>query len=157
MNNSTKSFTSEKRNCGSCTKCCEGRLEATIHGHSMYTGNPCRFLCKSKGCTIYKDRPENPCKSYTCAWLDDDTFPLWMQPHLINAIINKKVSDNITYYEIIEVGQVLQSNVLNWMFMWALRTRNNISYEISGKTHHLGDAEFVKFMDEQEKTRRQLK
>lgn len=146
-------FTLKDRECGECTKCCEGRLEAVIYGQRMHPGNPCRFLCKSNGCTIYNDRPENPCRIYKCAWIADDTFPLWMQPHLTNIIINKKtaLNDAITYYDVIEAGGKMSAETLNWLLTWALKNRKNISYEILGRVHHLGDGPFVQYMNERDR------
>jgi Fe-S-cluster containining protein len=55
-----------KRQCGSCTACCEA-LHITEPGIEKLAGEPCRHLCAS-GCAIYAGRPE-VCRAFTCEWL----------------------------------------------------------------------------------------
>jgi len=68
----------EKRSCGSCTACCEGWLrDDTLE---MRPGHACRH-CTAQGCAIYPDRPETPCVTFECGWLQGaDTFPEEMRP-----------------------------------------------------------------------------
>ena len=129
------------RTCDGCTKCCEGWLSASAHGHTFYPGKPCHFLGKS--CTIYKDRPENPCKSYKCEWLVNEDIPMWMKPDLCNVIMTKRTENNIEFYDLAEAGQQLDSAVLSWVFMWALNKNKNIKYQIKGGINKIGSQEFV--------------
>ena len=63
------------RNCGMCTACCDGWLTANIRGHEMRVGVPCHFRGEG-GCTIYQDRPVDPCRGFHCAWrLSGNPFP----------------------------------------------------------------------------------
>ena len=94
------------RTCGDCTKCCEGWLEGVVHGYKMYRGCSCHFLEKS--CSAYESRPENPCKSYNCAWLLEDKFPSWMKPSLSGVIITKLM---MRYPKLLVI--ILQSIVRN--------------------------------------------
>jgi hypothetical protein len=130
-----------KRSCDSCTACCEGWLSGEAHGHTFNPGKPCFFL--NKGCTIYKDRPENPCKTYKCSWLAEDIFPMWMRPDLSKIIITKRQLNNINYYDIVETGETIKSYILNWIITWAINTGNNICYRIEGVAHKLGSNEFT--------------
>ena len=60
------------RECGTCTKCCDGTTSVggDIFGHIYGNGKPCHFLnLTEKKCGIYKDRPNDPCKTYKCMWL----------------------------------------------------------------------------------------
>lgn len=133
------------RQCGDCHKCCEGRLEANIYEHKMHSGQACFFLQSDKtGCSIYPNRPKDPCMEYTCCWLDEpETFPGWMKPNLSNIIISKKTikDTKIEYYEVVEAGSKIDSSILNWLVHWALRTGNNLIYEVEGKTYTLANAE----------------
>src|SRR5687768_2081971 len=62
------SIESSPRKCGSCTACCDGWVEGTIHGHEMRPGTPCHF--RGEGCcTIYERRPQQPCRNFICGWL----------------------------------------------------------------------------------------
>lgn len=138
---------SAKRECGECTKCCEGYLTANIHGHAMYKGNPCFFL--EKKCSIYSDRPVEPCHEYNCYWIDSDELPMWMKPSLSGVIISEKVhssNPNLTYFDITETGSKIDSKVLNWVIHWALRNKRNLIYEVDGKQHILGNNEFSQKM-----------
>jgi uncharacterized cysteine cluster protein YcgN (CxxCxxCC family) len=130
-----------KRTCDSCTACCEGWLNGEAHGHTFYPSKPCFFL--NKGCTIYEDRPENPCKSYDCAWLAEDTFPMWMRPDLSKIIISKRIKNDISYYEIGEMGEQIKAHILNWIIQWALNSKQNILYYIMGSKNKLGTDGFL--------------
>jgi hypothetical protein len=137
-----------KRECGDCTRCCEGWLNADIYGKRMYEGKPCYYL--GKGCTIYENRPEEPCKNYECEWLTNDEFPEWLKPNISNVIVTKREIENksISYYEIVETGKLMKSPILNWFVHWALKTKSNIIYSIQGKMHKLGSAEFNSVFEE---------
>lgn len=136
------------RSCGDCTKCCEGWLEGVVYGHKMYRGCNCHFLESS--CKIYEDRPDSPCKSYNCAWLQEEDFPGWMKPNLSSVIITKRSirvpseegMKKVDYYDVIESGRKMDSSVLNWLVHWSLEKEKNIAYELDGKVHALGSEEF---------------
>ena len=139
-----------KKECGSCTKCCEGWLSATIHNKPMHKGRPCFYLDKCNNtCSIYDERPKDPCKDYSCAWLLDDKniFPLWMKPNLSNVIITEKIltKDNkqFNYYEMIEAGSKVESEILNWIIHWALSSQINLQYEVAGNKFIFGEPEFA--------------
>jgi len=135
------------RSCDGCTKCCEGWLSGKAYDHNFYRGRPCFFL--NKTCSIYDKRPENPCRLYECGWLKDETFPHWMKPDLINAIINKRFTNSgIEFYTVIEAGSILDSKTLSWLVQWALNNNKNIQYNIDGGGNNLGSQEFLKEMNE---------
>ena len=60
------------RKCGECSLCCEGWVYGTVFGRAIYKGMPCFYL--EKGCTVYKQRQEDPCKTFKCSWLGEDQF-----------------------------------------------------------------------------------
>lgn len=134
-----------KRSCGDCAKCCEGWLSANIYGHNMYRGRPCFFL--EKTCTIYENRPHEPCQTYQCGWLQEpEMFPAWMKPSLVDVIVTKKYhkeDKNNFYYEIVECGKKIDSEVLNYLILWAFATKSNIVYQVDGRFHKLGDSKFT--------------
>lgn len=141
------------RACGECTKCCEGWLVGNVYDHRMFRGRHCHFL--ETACMIYEERPENPCKSYNCAWLTEETFPAWMKPSLSNVIITKRstlvpTSDGmkkIDYYDAVEAGCKIDSSVLNWLIHWALDKGVNLSYEVDGKIHAVGEWQFKRLLN----------
>ena len=131
-----------ERSCDGCAKCCEGWLHGEAYGHAFYRGRPCFFL--NKTCSIYDTRPENPCRTFKCSWLAEETFPHWMKPNLVNIIITKRQVDNFFYYEIVEAGSTIDSKTLNWLIQWALNTDNNLMYQIEGGPNRVGSQEFLK-------------
>jgi hypothetical protein len=130
-----------ERTCDGCTKCCEGTLRGQVHQHNFYPGKPCHFL--GKGCSIYADRPKDPCQDYKCAWLASDELPMWMRPDLCHAITTLKIQDGVEYYEVLEAGKQLDSAVLSWFIMWALNGKRNLMYEIQGGKNRIGSPEFL--------------
>ena len=131
------------RDCGTCTKCCEGWLEATVLGQEIRQGSPCKFIVDNK-CSIYQERPTDPCRTYRCEWLKTETFPEWFQPSLANIIITKRVPEDttLTYYEVAECGTKIDSTVLNWLILWAVREQVNLIYSVGGENHCLGNERF---------------
>lgn len=113
------------RSCGTCTKCCEGWLYAEINDQAIYPGKPCTHLAGN--CTIYKKRPETPCKAFVCEWLADTSIPEWMKPDKSQVILIRH-KDSV---EMIECGQPLHAQPLEW-FMTAYITGkyDNITYRI---------------------------
>jgi uncharacterized cysteine cluster protein YcgN (CxxCxxCC family) len=133
------------RECGNCTKCCEGWLVANIFEHKIYKDNPCPYIdsdnCK---CSIYNKKPLL-CSDFKCAWLKEEhVFPLWMKPNLINQIIKKHVTNEYIYYEIVEAGSTIDTEILNWFMEQAAKGRMNIKYSINGLPHYVGDSYFCK-------------
>ena len=129
------------RKCDGCTKCCEGWLTGEAYEHKFFRGRPCFFL--NKTCTIYDNRPEFPCRSYKCGWLDELQFPEWMKPDLVNVIINRVDYNEIKYYVLVEAGSLLDVKVLSWMVQWALNNNQNLLYYIDGGPNKIGSKEFL--------------
>jgi hypothetical protein len=130
------------RQCGDCTKCCEGWLLGEAYGHKFWAGRPCYFMGKGK-CTIYEKRPESPCKSYKCMWLIDENIPEWFKPNEINAIMSWREKDNIRYIELNEAGETLRSDVLSWTIQYVLNNNLNLLYKIKGGWNKIGQQDFL--------------
>jgi hypothetical protein len=131
------------RACGECVKCCDGWLAGSVYGHAFTRGTPCFFL--EKTCSIYKDRPVDPCKNYRCGWLAEDIFPMWMKPHLVNVIITKRQNTerNIWYYIVDQAGDSFDQRALNWLISWATSTNTDIEFRLDGEVRRIGSSEFV--------------
>ena len=129
------------RSCGTCAKCCEGWLSGEAYGHKFFKGRPCFFL--NKTCSIYDTRPESPCRTYKCGWLDELHFPEWMKPDLVNVIINRASFKEIKYYALVESGSLLDVKVLSWMIQWVLNNNQNLMYYIEGGMNRIGSKEFL--------------
>jgi len=120
------------RTCDSCTMCCQGHLIGTAHGHNFHRGKPC-FFVNEKGCSIYADRPADPCKSFKCEWLAKDYLPMWMRPDLSKVIvIRTKDEKGEEWLNVNEAGQKIDAAVLSWILIWAANNKKNISYQVDG-------------------------
>lgn len=111
-----------KRECGSCTACCEGWLSAEIL--EMSPGHPCRH-CTSAGCAIYEKRPEDPCVRFNCAWLmDGDRFPEELRPDRAGVIVvvGRKWRDWDVILAV-PVGESMPPESLEWLRLHARESR----------------------------------
>lgn len=139
-----------KRECGTCTKCCEGYLHGVAYDKPFFPGKPCHFVSIGKGCTIYASRPKDPCITYRCQWLINPEIPEWFKPNEINAIITKRTieKDNIEFYDLIEAGEKMKAEVLSWIIMYALNNSLNLRWVVDGGSHWIGSKEFIAAMNE---------
>ena len=132
-----------KRECGTCTKCCEGHLVGEALGYPFYPGKPCHFVAIGKGCTVYAKRPKDPCVSYKCGWITNEDIPEWMKPSDINAIIDMRELDGMPYLNIREAGAPMQAKVLSWAFQYILEKGLNAVWEVNDGINWVGSPEFV--------------
>jgi hypothetical protein len=123
--------TLNQRTCDGCTKCCQGHLTGVAHGHNFQPGTPCFFVGKS-GCSIYQDRPADPCKTFKCDWLKYDYLPMWMRPDLCNVIVTRRIENDEEWLYLTEAGHKMDSSVLSWIMLWAVNNKINIRYQVDG-------------------------
>ena len=136
------------RNCDGCTVCCEGWLFGEAHGKHFSPGRPCHFM-GHKGCTIYENRPEDPCKVFKCQWLSNDDIPAWMKPDVIKVLITKREEKGHSYLQLVELGQRMDPRVLSWFFLEHINGRIiNLKYQIDGGWTYIGTPEFVRDIGE---------
>lgn len=131
------------RSCGTCTKCCEGYLPGTAHGHDFYPGKPCHFVTKGKGCSIYENRPEHPCRSFECMWIINPDMPAWLKPDLADVVVTRHEKSGISYWCVTECGKTIQSNVLSWFFTYANRNLINLVWQCEGGWNAIGTSDFL--------------
>lgn len=129
------------RKCDGCTKCCEGWLHGVAHDKHFWPGTPCHFMGE-KGCTIYEDRPHDPCKTYRCHWLDNQDIPEWLKPNRSNIIITKRQHDDISYLDVTEAGSKMTVETLTWLMVYCLNKNINIKYNIGAGYYRFGDPKF---------------
>ena len=126
--------------------CCQGWFSGSAYEHTFHAGKPCHFVCE-KGCSIYNERPEVPCKSYTCAWLIDSDFPEWFKPNLSKVICTWKEWKPENYYlEVRECGEKIDSKILSWLFMKYENNHYNFVYQLDGGWNCVGQHEFLEYM-----------
>ncbi len=132
------------RECGTCTKCCDGWLTGSAKGYNFWPGRKCHFVC-STGCTIYEDRPKDPCQSFTCSWLDDENIPAWLKPNESNVIMQWRTlpDANLSHLEIVEAGAPMSAEVLSWVIMYALNKNINLAFQVNGGWNKIGNQTFL--------------
>jgi hypothetical protein len=99
-----------------------------------------------KGCTIYKDRPHDPCVAFKCGWLlEEELFPEWFKPSVSKVLIVKLKTDRskIDFYRIVECGQKLDAMYLNYLFLCFLNKKINIQVYMLGGVTNYGSPEFL--------------
>jgi hypothetical protein len=132
-----------KRECDGCTACCEGWLHGVAHGQHFQAGRPCHFKCE-KGCSIYENRPEEPCRTYSCEWLNNYELPEWMKPNLSGVIItSREYKENKVYLEVYETGKKIDAEVLNWLFLYHYTTDIPLRVQVNGGWNNFGPQEFL--------------
>ena len=137
-----------KKQCGTCTKCCEGYLGANIKGHEMYPGKPCFFLEINKGCKIYVDRPKDPCKDFECSWKFIDEMPDEFKPEVCGVIMQLKENSGNQYFIIVKAPNEPTTEYLSWAVTFVRSKGMNILWYINDKSWWLGNEEFCKQMAE---------
>lgn len=108
------------KQCFPCTACCEGWLTADINGVRMKPGKPCIHAVK-QGCEIYASRPEKPCVSFKCGWLQEQyKLPEQMKPSECGAIVlfdrkwhGRKV------IRAVPTGKTIPDDTLEWLMALA--------------------------------------
>lgn len=133
------------RECGECTKCCEGSLLLSVKGKTVNKSNPCHFLStlnKCGGCTIYEERPK-VCSDFKCDWLINPEIPEWLKPSLSNVIIINQDLADVPYYDVVETDGKIDSVALNWILLFAIRNKINLKYQVNGENNIFGSAAFI--------------
>ncbi len=96
---------------------------------------------------IYEERPEFPCRSYSCEWLRNTDIPEWLKPNKAGVIVTGKEwqhPDGSTrvYLEVVETGKKIDSTVLNWLFKLHLRSNIPLKIQVDGGLNWYGTLDF---------------
>lgn len=142
------------RECGGCTKCCEGYLHSEGNlkfedGREFPLGpNACPLVKIGVGCGEHENRPQNPCRGFVCEWIrQPDVYPEEMRPDRINAIFSLQEVEGVQYLRITEAGSRLDAEVLSHAIKVTLLNRYNLYWEVEGKIHWFGNKDFVQIMN----------
>lgn len=136
-----------KKECGTCTKCCEGWLSANIKGHDMYPGKPCFFVEIGKGCKDYENRPKEPCKIFSCGWTDIEDMPEEFRPEVSGVIMHFKENNGNPYIVLSKAPSNPTVQYLSWAIVFARSRNTNIFWFIDDRSWWLGNEEFCKQME----------
>lgn len=134
------------RECGSCTACCDGWMAGTIRGHEMKPGVPCHFV-RDGGCSIYEERPQSPCRSFTCGWMaEQQWFPEAFRPDRLGVIIARISWRNRPAYLLRAAGRDPDAQLVEWMMRFSVQTGFPFFYEQAGEKYGFGPPEFQQDM-----------
>ena len=140
---------STKRSCGTCTKCCEGHLFGEINGRVMSPGNPCYLIQIGKGCMDYENRPKEPCQTFECEWLQDETIPDELKPETSGVILTYQKIDGIKFLRLTKAPNEPNADDLSWFFSYVLKHRLNAAWDTNTKVKWMGSPEFSKAMQKE--------
>ena len=135
-------FLNSQRECGSCTKCCEGWNVFNIQGRSVKPGTPCYFL--ANGCSIYEHRPAYPCKEYNCEWMNQNKIPDEFKPSECGVIINKMMISHIDVFVFTPAPNDPSEKMIEWAKEY-FKDKNWMHYDKNG-VYAFGDKNFVKMI-----------
>lgn len=131
------------RECGTCTSCCDGTLSGDIRGHEMGYGVPCFFVQIGKGCVDYENRPQDPCRGYSCGWIIDPDIPEEFKPEKTGVIIDFYDIDNIKYFRLSQKeDSKLTVEILSWAMIYSNQRQYNFSWKYNDITYWIGSEEF---------------
>jgi hypothetical protein len=145
-----KPSVSATRSCGPCTACCYGWLVANIRGYDMKPGTPCHFV-GDRGCTIYEERPSEPCRRFFCAWAWlPSPFPDSFRPDRIGVIIVERTWRNRPAYRVASAGREVDETLFQWIVDFHKRTSIPFIFPRNGKLSGIGPPEFRQDVIERE-------
>jgi hypothetical protein len=134
----------KQRECGACTACCDGWLKIEVRGHEVRPGKPCPFSVDHR-CSIYAERPQNPCREFVCGWLyPTSPLPEWMRPDKSNLIMLPAYSfwRGIPVDFAVAVGSQPKTKALEWLKTWSVQAKRCLVYEIDGERYTFGPVGF---------------
>lgn len=114
----------------------------------MYPGKPCQFVDIGVGCTIYKNRPKDPCKTFMCMWRADMRMPEHFKPSEINALVSQQEINGIPFLSAVETGSKMDSEFVSWFVSHVVANKINAEWHIEDKSFFIGDGNFGKAMNE---------
>ena len=134
------------RQCNGCTACCEGWLTGEVYGHPFSPSNPCFYMTKG-GCSIYKDRPEDPCKRFKCEWIENENYPAWLKPNesgVLTYTRNFTRGDStVIKYRTVQEIRPISTDALFFFMIQYLKDQVPLRIQINGTWHVLGPGDFV--------------
>ena len=111
------------RKCQPCTACCEGHLGLGDDLQISKKTGSCTH-CINSGCNIYVARPKEPCQSFECLWLTDESpLPIWMRPDQSRVIVTFneiKKTDEIVMV-VLQMDATIPQRALHWLNEYAAK------------------------------------
>jgi hypothetical protein len=138
------------RECGACTACCDGWLKIEVYGHTVDRGQPCRFST-GHSCTIYEERPHDPCRAFVCGWLTPTSpLPDWMRPDRSNLIL---LAANFMWRGLpvdvaVTAGERPKTKALEWLKTFCAAHKRLLLYQLAEEWYAFGPPAFQIEMQE---------
>jgi hypothetical protein len=138
------SASGDGRECGSCTACCDGWLRIEIRGHEVRPGVKCPFST-AKGCDIYEDRPDDPCRKFVCGWLAHRSpLPEWMRPDKSKVIL---LTASFSWHGIpvdaaVPAGKEPGKEAIAWLTEFYASRKRLLVYKIEDEWYAFGPPAF---------------
>ena len=130
------------KECGTCTRCCEGYLTADINGQKIGNGKSCIFVQIGKGCGDYENRPKDPCRDFKCSWLEIEDMPNEFKPEISGVIMQYKNNNGNPYFAISKAPKNPTEQFLSWALVYAIKNNANVVWYIDDKSYWLGNENF---------------
>lgn len=130
------------KSCEGCTKCCEGYLITNILGEPVHAGKPCSKVIPGVGCSIYEDRPKDPCRGFQCFWRASDIMPMEFKPSEVGVIVTNQDLFGIPHLRLDPAGNEVPAEVLSWYVTWAVERQLNVEWVVGNKVFAMGSREF---------------
>lgn len=133
-----------QRHCGSCTACCDGWLQIEVRGHKVSRGTPCPFST-GHNCTIYAERPEDPCQNFICGWLTAKSpLPEWMRPDQAGMILLPAQFrwNDLRVDVAVAVGEAPKTKALTWLKGFCETHRRPLLYQVGAEWYAFGPEAF---------------
>ena len=135
------------RECGDCTKCCEGNVIDEVRGYSLRPGAPCPFVISGVGCGDYMSRQDKHCKTFNCLWLINKNIPEEYKPNKINSIMQEmKTDDNESYWALTPAPDAPDSKVISWFVSYAVSQGYNVLWYIDDNVYWIGTNSFSDYV-----------
>ena len=116
-----------KRKCDGCTLCCEGWLAIDSNGIQASLNRPCVNLSCNVGCSIYSQRPTEPCRNFKCLWLTDEhNMASEMKPSITKVVVQERFVQGWQLPVLAAVATNKESLDLEWENLKGIAERKGI-------------------------------
>jgi hypothetical protein len=117
-------ITVKPKACGECHRCCEGYLWGSAYGHQFQLNKPCGLLVGGR-CIVYPNHPQDPCKTFHCAWKSNAAWPQELRPDHSNVIFLSRHLEHWSYWHGVNCGTWPTPDTIQWAVSYCRRTQQS--------------------------------
>jgi hypothetical protein len=107
------------------------------------------MLKQNVGCIDYENRPNTPCRTFSCGWINIIDMPDEFKPNVSGVIMHYKVKDNIGRWSIVNAPNNPSQEYLDWAKHFILSKNQNLIWRIDNVIHWEGSPEFCEYMEKE--------